>query len=324
MIKIFGIIFLGESDLMWFTGVCIVLTKNCNANCDICCFGCSNEICEKLDVIKTMDIIMDLKEKEGIRTVGVTGGEPFLYFDDLVYLLSESKKLGLGVTFTSNGFWGNDYQQAYNKLKKIKEVGVTFFTLSVDDFHKKYIPYESVINVINIAKELCINVIINSVSTNKSGRLKGVLEELGDTLLNCTLIELPCVPAGNAALRIKEDDYIYMDKQLCRACDLMNCITIFPNGDIYPCCSESGMSSVLYLGNMYKDTVEILLHNFYSNKVCYQLSHYGPKHIYDKYLDDNDKKNMRSKFVNVCDMCQSLFKETNKKEKIIKSIEVEI
>lgn len=127
---------------MWFKSVCVVLTRKCNANCDICCQSCSNTIDEKIDINKTLMVIKELKQKEAIRMVGITGGEPFIYFSDAIGLIERVKQLGLGVTFTTNGFWGKEYEIAYEKLKIIKKLGVDFFTLSVDDFHEKFVPWD--------------------------------------------------------------------------------------------------------------------------------------------------------------------------------------
>ena len=111
---------------MWFQSVCVVLTRKCNANCDICCQSCSNTVNEKIDIEKTLMVIKELKKKELIRMVGITGGEPFIYFSDAIRLIEQIKQLGLGVTFTTNGFWGNDYDAASEKLEIIKKIRSQF------------------------------------------------------------------------------------------------------------------------------------------------------------------------------------------------------
>ena len=82
---------------MWFKSVCVVLTRKCNANCDICCQSCSNTIDEKIDINKTLMVIKELKQKEAIRMVGITGGEPFIYFSDAIGLIERVKQLGLSI-----------------------------------------------------------------------------------------------------------------------------------------------------------------------------------------------------------------------------------
>lgn len=294
---------------MWFKSVCVVLTRKCNANCDICCQSCSNTIDEKIDINKTLMVIKELKQKEAIRMVGITGGEPFIYFSDAIGLIERVKQLGLGVTFTTNGFWGKEYEIAYEKLKIIKKLGVDFFTLSVDDFHEKFVPYQSIANVVDISKKLDIRIIINSVSTKNSKRLKGVLEKLENSLTNCNLIEIPCVPVGHAAERIKEDEYIYMDELPTGCCEFMNTFTILPNGNAYPCCSEAGMSSVLYLGNIYHDSVDDLLKNFYNNNICSVLREKGTTYIYKELVSNEERERLRKQFISSCDMCHVLFED---------------
>lgn len=292
---------------MWFQSVCVVLTRKCNANCDICCQSCSNTVNEKIDIEKTLMVIKELKKKELIRMVGITGGEPFIYFSDAIRLIEQIKQLGLGVTFTTNGFWGNDYDAASEKLEIIKKSGVNFFTLSVDDFHEKFVPYQSIANIVDISKKLDIKIIVNCVSTKNSKRLKGVLEKLEDSLINCNLVEIPCVPVGHAARRIKEDEYIYMEGLPNGACEFMNTFTILPNGNVFPCCSEAGMSSVLYLGNIYHDSVDDLLNNFYNNSICSMLREKGTTYIYQELLSENERKKLRNRFISSCDMCHVLF-----------------
>ena len=254
-------------------------------------------------------VIKELKQKEAIRMVGITGGEPFIYFSDAIGLIERVKQLGLGVTFTTNGFWGKEYEIAYEKLKIIKKLGVDFFTLSVDDFHEKFVPYQSIANVVDISKKLDIRIIINSVSTKNSKRLKGVLEKLENSLTNCNLIEIPCVPVGHAAERIKEDEYIYMDELPTGCCEFMNTFTILPNGNAYPCCSEAGMSSVLYLGNIYHDSVDDLLKNFYNNNICSVLREKGTTYIYKELVSNEERERLRKQFISSCDMCHVLFED---------------
>lgn len=303
---------------MWFQQVCVVLTRKCNANCDICCLECSGKIEESVDIKKIINVITDLKEREAIRTVGITGGEPFLYFEELLNLLSEFKKMGMSVTFTSNGYWGSSYQNAFEKLDQLKKAGVTFFTLSVDDFHQKYVSYSAIRNIVEIAKKLNMKVIINTVSTKKSKRLKGVLELLQDSLMNCSLIELPCIPVGHAALRISEEDFIYREEIEEGRCESINFFTIMSNGDVYPCCSEAGMTPATCMGNIYQNSVEQLLKNFYNNTICCLLADKGPAHIYNTFLDSSDKAKLRNKFVNACDMCHLILEKEDIREKLKK------
>ncbi|MFI3213262.1 MAG: radical SAM protein [Eubacteriales bacterium] len=301
---------------MWFQSVCVVLTKKCNADCDICCQSCSNATNEKIDIDKTLETIKELRRKEAIRMVGITGGEPFIYFSYLIRLVESLKELGIGTTFTTNGFWGNNYETAYEKLNSIKKLGIKFFTLSVDDFHEKFVPYQSIANIIDISKKLDIRIIINSVSTKNSKRLKGVLDKLEDSLINCNLIEIPCVPVGHAAERIKEEEYIYMEGLPTGCCEFMNIFTILPNGDVYPCCSEAGMSPVLYLGNIHRNSVDDLLKEFYENCICRVLREKGTTYIYNEILSNEERKALRKRFISSCDMCHVLFENKELCKKI--------
>lgn len=60
-----------------FKSVGIMLTKQCTAECDICCFFCSLHKNEKMSKELIVKIINEAKIVNSISTFGISGSEPF-------------------------------------------------------------------------------------------------------------------------------------------------------------------------------------------------------------------------------------------------------
>ncbi|WP_321392308.1 radical SAM protein [uncultured Desulfuromusa sp.] len=83
----------------------IQYTDHCNAHCPQCGMRVSNKFVRKtLDTGKTERIIRSAAEK-GVRALSFTGGEPFLYLDQICYLAKVADQCGIEYIRTgTNGF----------------------------------------------------------------------------------------------------------------------------------------------------------------------------------------------------------------------------
>ena len=139
---------------LWFnTGtVCNLTCDNCyiesSPNNDRLVYLTRDEVAAYLDEIR--DLALPVEE------IGITGGEPFLYFDHLVELLAEAqqrKLIGLDAIET-NAYWAKDRDTVLKKLKILKALGIKRVKISWDPFHAEYIDEENVILLADIAKEV--------------------------------------------------------------------------------------------------------------------------------------------------------------------------
>jgi hypothetical protein len=108
--------------------------------------------------MKLSDAERYLKELTGtqpLSSVGVHGGEPFLCFDLLLHIMEKAMKREIAHTWViTNGFWAETKTIARQKLRALKEAGLTTITFSVDGFHQEYIPFEDVKNGIEAAVDV--------------------------------------------------------------------------------------------------------------------------------------------------------------------------
>ena len=109
-------------------------TYQCNLACPHCCVPI-----EWKDRLK-IDVALRFTEEAfqaGIRIIGFTGGEPFLYPEFLVAITNRASTLGFRFDkLMSNGVWWENEKQLAKILTQLKQAGFSGkLGLSVDKFH---------------------------------------------------------------------------------------------------------------------------------------------------------------------------------------------
>ncbi|ABP67764.1 MAG TPA: radical SAM protein [Sulfurihydrogenibium sp.] len=234
-----------------FKSVGIMLTKQCTAECDICCFFCSLHKNEKMSKELIVKIIDEAKSVNSISTFGISGGEPFLYLDELLFAISLATKSGFKTTCTTNGFWAVSPKATVEIMMELKKAGLSHLSVSIDEFHLKFVPVDNIKRILKVARQIDLPVFLGSVVTKTSKRLSAISELLGDDLLGFPIVEVPCLPVGRAKEKIKSDSFLYSSQLPAKKCRNMDTIVILPDGSVYPCCSQAGMTSPLLLGSIY-------------------------------------------------------------------------
>jgi hypothetical protein len=123
-----------------------------------------------------------------VEMVTISGGEPCLYFDLVEEIVREAHGNGVpGVWLFTNAFWARTRKGAFEKLSRLKSVGLTRLCLSVDAFHSPFVPVERVRLTIATARELNLEIVVDSrflgppETDNETNReTRKLLDEIGD------------------------------------------------------------------------------------------------------------------------------------------------
>lgn len=286
-----------------------VLTDKCTAKCDMCCFNCSpdNNSFQSLDRIK--ELISEAAERKSIGTVGFSGGEPFLAYNDLVEAVKFAHKFGMRVICTTNGFWGTDKKGALIKLTELKNAGLSKLSLSCDLFHQKYVDINALENILTLCNELDIFTEIGSVVTKSKSDLSPITSQLSSVLVNVPHYRTPCLPIGSAYEQIPSDDFIYDNKVLEKDNRCFECsyFAIYVNGDVFPCCSQIGEIEKFRLGNIHTDNLQTLYDAYNTNMYLRLIKKYGLSWFVDIARREGYSQILTKKYVNKCDLCHSIF-----------------
>ncbi len=146
-----------EPKFKLWRSVGFLLTYKCSAACEFCYYHCTPEKGGLLPVATCIETWRSLKELAGEASrIHLTGGEPFLYWDHLVEILTQGQRERLGPVglVETNGSWAVDEKQVRNRLQTLLDLGVQRLKVSADPFHQEYVDIERVHLLSTIAKEM--------------------------------------------------------------------------------------------------------------------------------------------------------------------------
>ncbi|HBC91454.1 MAG TPA: hypothetical protein DCZ10_00730 [Pelotomaculum sp.] len=299
----------------------IFLSWKCNFTCLHCGFSCGPCRNEKMSPEKAMEYITEASRDQNLKMVAYSGGEPFLFYDEVVELMSYSFRKKLKAGIVTNCFWADSYDTAYHRLYKLKKLGLEEIITSVDEYHLHYVRAENIRNVINAAIKLQIRAGVNLLMTRKSRITKeNVHEILGipkDDLEDgnkAWLRESSPVLSGRAKQHLPPEDLIsYSEAELLNnPCyfAVRNAV-VTPDGSMYACCgfggaTENGPSSITYGGNLNEMSFDEIYQKLKNNLLLNMIVYHGP-YVLLKIAEQYDSSiKFRKKYVSNCDVCEEI------------------
>jgi len=112
-------------------------------------------------------------------SIGMSGGEAFLFFERLCRIVSYATGKGALVSVNTNGFWGNREARAQGYVATLKRIGLSKLVVSTDGFHSPYVREQAVINVISACIDHSLEVDLQYVYATDSSRLHEFAERCG-------------------------------------------------------------------------------------------------------------------------------------------------
>jgi MoaA/NifB/PqqE/SkfB family radical SAM enzyme len=81
------------------------------------------------------DILNEAEELGNIKSIYFEGGEPFLYYQAMLWGLREAKRRGFRTGIVTNSYWATSVEDAREWLRPISEIGIDDFSISNDLYH---------------------------------------------------------------------------------------------------------------------------------------------------------------------------------------------
>ncbi|MCL2399694.1 MAG: radical SAM protein [Defluviitaleaceae bacterium] len=306
---------------MRYTSIGYQLTDKCNAACKGCCESANPQLNGKLDIGLILKSIDSIKDIEDIKNIGLTGGEPFLYVEDVLTVAEACKKINRNFVVTTNAFWGESYEYAFGVLSQLKKNNLSSIVVSVDSFHSEYISVESVKNVLNACMELGIVRQIQATSTKSSlSQTDEILAKLGQGKMDSVVVNSSLLPVGRAKENINPEDFFTRKLLKAALCHYQNGFFIAVDGKAVPCCSPSCFGIPFNFGNIYNNSIKEILENMYENKLMRTIISEGFSNLLKiakekwEYIESNE-------YVNVCHLCHDLLCDSERYNYLQKTAE---
>lgn len=284
----------------------ILMWNTCNAKCAHCAVSSG----PKERGVMTDEQIRSLIDAAFYDSVspkiGLSGGEAFLFFERLCHIVQYATSRGAQVSINTNGFWATTLEKGIEKVRKLKEMGLSRLVVSTDEYHEKYIPRERILNVIKACKTLHLEVELQFVAAKNTARLADFLRDYGDILLNVRCREIPCHPVGRAQTEVNEKDLfleVGVPDGLCPSAIL----SISAYGNVIPCCNTAGHLPALQIGSIDESLIE-LYQKFQSSSLFKVLVRKGPKALVEAAIQAGYKPRSDG-YIDQCHLCYDLFRD---------------
>jgi len=117
------------------TGLHILLTYQCNYECDHCFVWGSPWQTGVFTLAQLEEVYRQALDLGSFQMIYFEGGEAFLYYPILVKATARAKELGFRVGIVSNSYWATSLEDAVEWLRPLVEAGLDTIELSSDLFH---------------------------------------------------------------------------------------------------------------------------------------------------------------------------------------------
>lgn len=273
------------------------ITWDCNARC-MHCF--QNHQDDNLSIDKTKELIDFTSSKFNLYSINFTGGEPFLRYEFLKEIIQFNNSLNLKSRVITNCKWCNSEEIIYERLGELIKNNLDMVTISYDYFHSHFISYRNILMFINACNTIGLKVVIYAtLSKSTERKTKTLINDL-QSKTKVKVLYRWLVPINS---KIKTKTVKIEDLPDC--CSAQNIFTIWPSGEILPCCSV-GTNANLSVGNINYDDIENLIVNRFDNHTLKILEHEGPKGIYHRLPNRMKVAFSKKGYVNCCHLCYEL------------------
>ncbi len=295
----------------------LILTERCNIACPHCWLSSGPDKEGLMRLEDALRYVDEAAELPSMKWISITGGEPFLLYDEMLRIIHHASELGLKTECVTNCYWATSREEAEDRLRELVEAGLDVINISVDDFHQRFIPFERVRNCYEAAKSLGLKVVIQSVYGRGSRlRLDEIIRRLGEEgirvlgprprgkPLYAIAIESGFIPIGRGAM-IPREEWPIGSGPVEGPCQVvLRDISISQDGRLLPCCSALSLLPQASIGALTERRLRELVEEAVEMELFRWLRENGPLGIADK---TGFRLNPEG-YVNRCHLCYEVLR----------------
>jgi hypothetical protein len=291
----------------------LVYGMACPLKCDFCCHPVEEYGPVKMTVDEAIDWIGQAAHVASVKRVVFTGGEPFLYYRDLLAILEATQHVGLPVRIVTAAHWATDVEKAMALLRPLKERGLAELSVSTDPSHQAFVPRAYAEYAIQAAQKLGLICEIAAVFWHPGQNLNAVVtipDGVGQ------VVHL-AVPIGRGKHRAVSPAEYGIEPSRFGACGRPRQfdVTIYPDGNVYPCCSGGfNIQAKLSFGNLGQEPLSVIIDRIHHDRYVRVLFSLGLTPIYElarqKFPELLAELPDPSPYVSICQLCARIHSDT--------------
>ncbi len=286
------------------TQVLFAPTYQCNLHCAHCCVPQSQV---RVPVSQGIKFLKQCRQA-GIKELGFTGGEPFLYPEFLKAVSREAVKLGFRFDrITTNAGWFKDQKSLERILQQLIEAGYNgMFCVSIDYFHK--VPLVKIMRFITAAVKVTGRVegisLVYVGSIYKVRELaklmRGKISKTGRLVvpprqdfpgLSAKITGIKLCPIEKAGVLASPWSRKWFEEDFCQGPGQVLYVT--PQGEVKPCCGFASDLPEMSIGNIYRQNAKDIIRKARSDRFIKTVYGRGLLALRDRYLQVHPQEKLR-------------------------------
>lgn len=262
-------------------------------------------------------------------TIVFTGGEPFLFVNEIEELIALCNELGLSTRVVTNGFWGQKPAIGRAILHRLRLAGLDALNFSADKYHLEFLEPSVLRNAIALAQEVGYVAIVNFVMNGPGdpvetfARLYSIPldqirpfreEELAqqshtrsvppEVYTKINLSHGRLIGLGRAAEYPDEHYLTPIESFNLKGCsEVVNRPVIYPNGDLQACCCAGGKIEAFTVGNLITASLADLVEAMRKRSHFRFINTFGPRQLYQTLCAAKAGGQKDDLHASICDMC---------------------
>lgn len=289
---------------MNYNSCAIEVNKKCILSCAHCCQDYKYGY-EYISFSYFKKMIDEICKCDRIKAICLTGGEPFSNTDILIKYFEILANTGRYLTLVTSGLRANNYDFTYSLLIKLNKLGLKMITISVDEFHYKFVKSQNLINLLKVCNKLNIKSEVQIAIINSSN-LSENINPIKKYLARSNIRVFPVYPIGRASIIQKEEiiNYNLYDNL---KCGKGYSFEIEYDGSVNPCCSPYAKYIDLHLGNIYHDSIFKIFKNLENHLILLYLRNKG----FRPFIKIAESKGIAypDRVTSSCELCYYLFSD---------------
>ena len=277
---------------MPITGLHLLMTYQCNFECDHCFVNSRPEAKGVMKISDIKQILEEAKSVGNIEWIYFEGGEPFLYYQTMLWGLRAAKDYDFKRGIVTNAYWATSVEDAKEWLNPLSEIGISDFSISDDVYHYD----ESEENLAKYAYEAAedLGLPVGKITIEDPKKCLKQIEWKGKPVVKGRVLF-----KGRAAEKLVEGlprkTWTEFDKCLDEDFSNQGRIHIDPFGYVHVC---QGIT----IGNMKQTPLPKLLIDFdpETHPICGPILRGGPAELVREYRVKHEEK-----YVDECHLCYS-------------------
>ena len=289
--------------MLQYATIGLLYTRTCPLSCGHCIIESSPKAQGKMEPDEAREYIRTIAHHSD--QVCFSGGEPLLYYNEVVELVRFAVDLGLVVTLVTGAGWVRTDKAhiARERVAGLKAAGIQKIAISWDSYHEEFSPRENAALLASLVNEYGIELIIRGVAPATQPR-PFPTEALGGLPAEFrSLVQL------GSAKSLPENHFFKMAEPLFGTCGVVLSPAIEPDGQVYACCGPSRFSqagSPLILGNTNEESLDAILYRGARDPLLRALLLVGPRGLYDLLKATPEYRAVfkhRAAYNSICDVC---------------------